>query len=133
MQWDVKKATWWLTLPNGRNFVARYERISRDQLPPNIIMRRTYTQRAAPWGRRRRVRAAQQGQGIFDFVKNVVRNPLVKSIARQVLKYVPGAYANLTKRVKNKTLKRILNSDLAHSMLNKAIRTANNRLRWIKD
>ena len=133
MQWDVKKATWWLTLPNGRNFVARYERISRDQLPPNIIMRRTYTQRAAPWGRRRRVRAAQQGQGIFDFVKNVVRNPLVKSIARQVLKYVPGAYANLTKRVKNKTLKRILNSDLAHSMLNKAIRTANNHLRWIKD
>ena len=133
MQWDVKKATWWLTLPNGRNFVARYERISRDQLPPNIIMRRTYTQRAAPWGRRRRVRAAQQGQGIFDFVKNVVRNPLVKSIARQVLKYVPGAYANLTKRVKNKTLKRILNSDLAHSTLNKGIRTANNHLRWVKE
>ena len=56
-----------VTLPNGRTFVARYKRIPRDQLPPNIVMRRTYTQRAAPRGRRRR--RAQQGQGIFDFVK----------------------------------------------------------------
>ena len=118
-----------VTLPNGRTFVACYKRISRGQLPPNIVMRRTYTQRAAPRGRRRRVRTAQQGQGIFDFIKKVVRNPLLKSIARQGLKYAPGAYANLTKRVKNKTLKRILNSDLAHSMLNKAITTGNNRLR----
>ena len=92
-------------------------------------MRRAYTQSVASRGCRRRVRAAQQGQGIFDFVKKVVRNPILKSFARQGLKYAPGAYANLTKRVKNKTLKRILNSDLAHSMLNKAIRTANNRLR----
>ena len=122
-----------VTLQNGRTFVVRYKRISRDQLPPNIVMRRTYRQRTVSRGCRRRVRAVQQGQGIFDFVKKVVGNSLVKSIARQGLKYAPGAYANLTKRVKNKTLKRILNSDLAHSMLNKAIRTANNRLRWIKD
>ena len=118
-----------VTLPNGRTFVALYKRISREKSLPNIVMRRTYTQRATPRGRRRRVRAAQQGQGIFDFVKKVVRNPLLKSFARQGLKYAPGAYANLTKRVKNKTLKRILNSDLAHSTLNKAIRTANNHSR----
>ena len=37
-----------VTLPNGRTFVAMYKRIPRDQLPPNIVMRRTYTQRAAP-------------------------------------------------------------------------------------
>ena len=116
-----------VTLPNGRTFVARYKRIRRGELPPNIVMRRTYTQRAAPRGRRRR-RRAQQGQGIFDFVKKVARNPLVRSIARKSLEYVPGAYQNLTKRVKNKTLKRILNSDVAHSALNKAIKTANNRL-----
>ena len=116
-----------VTLPNGRTFVARYERIPRDQLPPNIVMRRTYTQRAAPRGRRRR--RAQQGQGIFDFVKKVARNPLVKSIARKELEYVPGVYQNLTVRVKNKTLKRTLNSDAARLALNKAIKTANNRLR----
>ena len=54
-----------VTLPNGRTFVACYKRIPRDQLPPNIVMRRTYTQRAAPRGRRCR----QRGCGIFDFVK----------------------------------------------------------------
>ena len=115
-----------VTLPNGRTFVARYERISRDQLPPNVVIRRTYTQRAAPRGRRRR--RAQQGQGFFDSVKKVAKNPLVKSIARKGLEYAPGVYHNLTNRVKNKTLKRILNSDAAHLALNKAIKTANNPL-----
>ena len=116
-----------VTLPNGRTFVACYKRIPRDWLPPNIVMRRTYTQGAALRGRRRR--RGQQGQGIFDFVKKVARNPLVKSTARKRLEYVPGVYQNLTKRVKNKTLKRILNSDAAHLALNKAIKTANNHLR----
>ena len=116
-----------VTLPNGRTFVARYKRIRRGELPPNIVMRRTYTQRAAPRGRRRR-RRAQQGQGIFDFVKKVARNPLVRSIAKKGLEYAPGVYHNLTKRVKNKTLKRILDSDEAHLALNKAIKIANNRL-----
>ena len=46
-------------------------------------MRRNYTQRAAQRGRR--CRRAQQGQGIFDFVKKVTRSPLVKSIARKGL------------------------------------------------
>ena len=115
-----------VTSPNGRTFIARYKRIKRSRLAPNIVMRRTYTQRAAPIGRRRR--RAQQGKGIFDFVKKVARNPLVKSIAKKGLEYAPGVYHNLTKRVKNKTLKRILNSDAAHLALNKAIKTANNRL-----
>ena len=115
-----------VTLPNSGTFIARYKRIKRSELPPNIVMRRTYTQRAAPRGRRCRRR--QQGQGIFDFVKKVARNPLVKSSDKKGLEYAPGVYHNLTKRVKNKTLKRILNSDAAHLALNKAIKTANNRL-----
>ena len=45
MKLNVAKRT---TLPNGRAFVARYKRVPRDQLPPNIVMRRTYTQRVAP-------------------------------------------------------------------------------------
>ena len=117
-----------VTLPNGRTFVARYKRIPRDYLPPNIVMRRNYTQRAAPRGRRHR-RRDQQGQGIFDLIKRVAKNSLVKPIAKQGLKYAPAAYANLTGRVKNKTLKRILNSDMAHSILNKTIRAANRSLR----
>ena len=115
-----------VTLPNGRTYIARYKRIKRSELPPNIVMRRTYTQRAAPRGRRRRRR--QQGHGIFGFVKNVARNLLVKPMAKQGLEYAPGVYHNLTKRVEYKTLKRILNSDAAHLTLNKAIKTANNQL-----
>ena len=79
-----------VTFPNGRTFIARYKRISRGKLLPNIVMRRTYTQRAAPRGRTRS--AAQQGQGIFNFIKKIARNPLVKSIARKGLEYAPGAY-----------------------------------------
>ena len=90
-------------------------------------MRRTYAERAAPRVRCRR-RRAQHGQGIFDFVKKIAKNPLVRSIAKKGLEYAPGVYHNLTKRVKNKTLKRILTSDAAHLALNKAIKTANNRL-----
>ena len=124
MKLDVPKR---VTLPNGRTFVARYKRITRDPLLPNIVMRRTYTQRAAPRGRRHK--RAQQGHVIFDFIKKVAKDPPVRSVARQRLKCAPAAYANLTKRVKNKTLKRILDSDMAHSILNRAIRTANNGLR----
>ena len=86
-------------------------------------MRRTQTQRAAPRGRRR-CKRAQQGQGIFDFVKKVARNPLVRSVAKKGLEYAPAVYQNLTKIVKNKTLKRILNSDPAHLALNKAIKSS---------
>ena len=114
-----------VTLPNGRTFVARYKRIKRSELPPNIVMRRTYRDRAAVG--RRRVRR-QQGQGIFDFVRKVAKNPLVKTIAKKGLEYAPGIYHNLSKRVKNKTLKRILNSDAGHLALNRTLKTANNRL-----
>ena len=66
-----------VTLPNGRTFIARYKRIKICEVPSNIVMRRTYAQRAAPRGSRRR-RRAQQGQEVFDFVKKVSKNPLVK-------------------------------------------------------
>ena len=52
-----------VTLPNDWTFVARYKRISRGELLVNIVMRRTFTQSAAPRVHRRRAR--QQGQGIL--------------------------------------------------------------------
>ena len=73
-------------------------------------------------------RRAQQGQGIFDFVKKVAKNPLVRSVAKKSLEYAPGIYHNLTKRAKYKTLKKTLNSDAAHLDLNRAIKTADRRL-----
>ena len=52
---------------------------------------------------------------------------------KQGLKYAPAAYVSLTGRIKNKTLKRILNSDMADSTLNRTIRAANRRLQWVRD
>ena len=88
-----------MTLPNGRIFVTRYKRIKRSELPANIVMKRTYRDRAAVG--RRRVRR-HQGQAIFDFVRKVAKNPLVKTIAKKGLEYASGIYHNLSKRVKKK-------------------------------
>ena len=115
-----------VTLPNGRTFVARYKRIWRDDLPLNIVMHRTYRQRSAPRGRRRRQR--QGGQGIFSFLKKAAKNPLVRTLAKKGLEYAPGIYHNLTKRVKNKTLSRVLNSEAAHLLLSRGIKAANKHL-----
>ena len=36
-----------VTLPNGRTFYAKYQRVPRSQLPPNVIMKKKYKRRAA--------------------------------------------------------------------------------------
>ena len=116
-----------VTLPNGYNIYCLVQKNKKIWITTKHFYEKNYTQRAAPRGRRHRRR--QQGQGIFDFVKRVARNALVKSIAKKKgLEYAPGVYHNLIKRVKNKTLKRILNPDAIHLALNKAIKTANNCL-----
>ena len=105
-----------VTLPNGRTFVARYKRISRDDLPLNIRMRRTYRQRAAPRGRRRR----QRGQGILKFLKKgyrlgkkAIKSRLGRKISKALISEIPDAIEKLSGRVKNKKIRSILNSDLA--------------------
>ena len=122
---DVPKR---VVLPNGRTFFARYKRIKREELPPEIIMRRTYRQRAAPRGRRRR---RQRGRGIVEVTKKALKNPMVRAAAKKVLEYAPGLYANISKRVTNKRIKKILNSDFALLGLNQAIK-AGNRLLNVK-
>ena len=124
---DVPKR---VTLPNGRTFFARYERIKRQDLPANIQMRRTYKQRAAPRNRGRRQRA-QQGQGIISTAKKVIKNPTFRAVAKKGLEYAPGLYHNVAKRIKNKKIQKILNSDLALLGLSQAIK-AGNRLLDVK-
>ena len=124
---DVPKR---VTLPNGRTFYARYEQIKRQDLPADIRMKRIYKQRAAPRNKRRR-RRAQQGQAIVSVAKNVIKNPAFRAIAKKGLEYAPGLYQNITKRIKNKKVKRFLNSDLALLGLGQAIK-AGNRLLDVK-
>ena len=59
-----------VTLPNSRAFYAKYQRVPRSQLPPNIIVKRSYRIRASPKGRRRRpTRKGQRGQGLSSSLK----------------------------------------------------------------
>ena len=125
-----------VTLPNGRTFLARCRRATRDDLPANISLPRIYKERAAPKGRRRKRRVisyrerqrqalrrrarAQRGRGIGSFFKKAYKlgkralnSRLGKRIARAAISEVPDVLENLGGKVKNKRLKKILTSDLA--------------------
>ena len=123
-----------VTLPDGRTFLARYRRATREDLPPNINLPRVYKERAAPKGRRRKRRLApyrerqraalrrreQRGRGIGSVFKKAYRlgkkalnSRLGKRVARAVVSEVPDVLEKLGGKVKNKRLKRILTSDLA--------------------
>ena len=110
-----------VTLPDGRTFLARYKRATRNDLPRNINLIRPYKQRAAPKGRRRRRRRInQRGRGFGSTLKKAVNlskkafnSKLGKKIARMVISKVPNALETVEEKVKNKRLKKILTSDLA--------------------
>ena len=126
-----------VTLPDGRTFLARYKRATRDDLPPNINLPRVYKERAAPKDRRRRRRRlvpyrerqraalrrrarAQRGRGlgsvfkkVYKLGKRALNSRLGKRITRAAVSEIPDVLENLGGRVKNKKLKRILTSDLA--------------------
>ena len=70
-------------LPHGRTFVASYKRVPRSELPLNIVMRHNYRQQAAPRGRRRRRKRGKRGRGLFSFVKNIAKNPMVRELAKK--------------------------------------------------
>ena len=61
-----------VTLPNGRSFLARYERVSRKNLPSNFTIRRSQT----IVSRHQRKRKTQQGAGILATVFNLGKNLL---------------------------------------------------------
>ena len=76
-------------LPNGRTFVARYKRIKRSELPPNIVREELIHK-----GQRQEVDVEDlernKAQGISDFVKKVTRNPLVKRLAKKFFNMLQG-------------------------------------------
>ena len=58
-----------VVLPNGRVFYAKYKRVDRDALPPNIRIMRRYKQRAAPKGKRRRSQLDKEEEDLNLFLK----------------------------------------------------------------
>ena len=116
-----------VTLPDGRTFYAKYKRTTRAELPANILLRRGYKQRAAPRGKRRVAARQQHGRGFksifkkaLNFAKKAANNKLVKNIGRALLNEAPTAFEGLSKKVKNKKIRSILNSDIAKTGVNLA-------------
>ena len=103
-------------LSNSRTFYARYKQATRADLLANVCLEWLYKQRAAPKGRRHWVRQGRRGfksafRKLKRFAKKVGNNKAFKNVAGAVLKEVPDTIGNLSKRIKNKKLKSILDSD----------------------
>ena len=109
-------------LPDGRVFYAKYKRVDKDALPPNIQIMRRYKRRAAPKGKRRRRRNLQRGRGFKSFMKKAVnfgkkafKNKTVRKITKQLIQNAPDAIDLLSKKVNKKKIKKLLNSDIART------------------
>ena len=104
-------------LPNGRTFISRCKRPKHASIPPN----RPYKQRQVPKDKCRRRPAVQQQErglgSILKFAKKIIKNSLVKKLGRVVLNELPKLYRKGTSKIKNKKLKRILQSDVANSLV----------------
>ena len=112
-----------VTLPDERSFLARYERVSRKNLPSNVTIRRSRT--IGP--RRQRKRRTQQGAGmlriVFSLGKNLlssgalrkglgigsraITSELVKKVINEGIKHAPELYNYGTKKI-NKNSKKAL-------------------------
>ena len=119
VKWDTPKL---IRLPNGRTFYVQYKRTRRANLPANIRLERVYRQRAAPRGQRWQPRqvANQKEQGIgnfFKMAKKVAKSKIACNIGKKALEYFPDIYENLSGKIKNKKLKKILDSDSAKNLV----------------
>ena len=134
-----------VNLPNGRSFVSKWERISRKQLPINIRVNRVRT--IGPRRKNRRIyfnlaregfrkikqkpKAAarqQSGKGLgSDFAKmglNLGSKVLESDIGKKLIYKGIDSILNIFKfgasKIKNKTVNRALNSEIADLVVNEA-------------
>ena len=119
-------------LPNSRTFISRYKRSTRGAIPLNIKLNRPYKQRPALKNKyRRRAAVQQQGRGlgsILKFAKRIVKNLLLKKLGRAALNKLANLYSNRTSKLKNKKLNRILQSDVANSLVDKGAKYSQQKL-----
>ena len=73
-----------------------------------------------PWLQKRK----QKGKGLSDVAKTVASNPYLKEVGRKIISKginsIPSLFRKGTKKVNNKKLRRMLQSDIAIDLVNKA-------------
>ena len=127
-----------VTLPNGRSFLARYESVSRKNLPSNVTIKRNRT--IGP--RRQRNRKTQEVAGllgsVFSLRKNLISSGALakglnigsKTINSEIGKKItdaPELYKLGIKKIKNKSLKKALESDISNYAIKQ---TQENLFNW---
>ena len=125
-----------VTLPNGRYFSVRYERVSRKNLPSNVTIRRSWTI-GPKWQRKRRTQQFARILGsVFNLGTNLLSSGALKKgldigsraitseIGRKVIdegiKHAPELYSYGTKKIKDKYFKKALGSDIANYTVKQA-------------
>ena len=106
-----------VTLPNSRTFVARYDRVTCDQLHANIRLSQPYKQRTAPRSRCRVQWGWGIGSNILKLAKKVFKSPIVRELCKMTLNELPNLYSKDSNKIKNKKVRKILQSDLANTLV----------------
>ena len=111
MLWQPKK----VTLPNSTTFYARYKRLGGNVLPDNVTINHTYQQRA----RREKFRRVLKDvlTKAFFFVRKPEKSVIGRNLAEIAVENLPREYHASVKRIKNKQMKKILQSDFAVNAL----------------
>ena len=107
-----------VTLPNGRTFVARYKRVPRLDLPAHIRLGRKYR----GWPARVPQRRGQRGAELISTLKKIAKIPLVKLLVKTGVNHLPSIYNSVTNRIKNKKVRKALQSEIAQEAMSKILK-----------
>ena len=124
-----------ITLPNEQSFVARYERVSRKNLPSNVTIKRKRTIGPRQQGKHKTETRSGMLGNVFRLGKNLltsgvttkgisldsrtINSELGKKIIDVGIKHAPDLYRYGKERVTNKTLQKALESDVANYVAEK--------------
>ena len=104
-----------VTLPDGRSFLARYERVSQKNLLSNATIRKN---RTIGLRRQRKHKKILKSSGALAKGLNIgssaVNSEIGKKVIDERIKHAPELYKLGTKKIKNKSLKKVLESDIAN-------------------
>ena len=149
-----------VTLQNGTSFAARYETISKKNLPDNIRVTRTRTVGLQKRHTRKkkvkvkfalantptqdrakriqkkysRLRRAQTGRGLvgnlaklgLNICSKAINSVFGEKLIDEGIKQIPNIYKYGISKIKNKSVQRALNSDLANIVVNETQNRAKN-------
>ena len=88
------------------------------ELPAHIRLVRTYR----GWPARVPQRRGQRGAELISTLKKIAKSPLVKSLVKTGVNHLPSIYNSVTNRIKNKKVRKALQSEIAQEAMSKIVK-----------